>query len=80
MAYELDMVDKLRLQDRDQKGAKPTVRFRDDRNSESQRVAPKGLPKTMYSSAWLKGLTPQTRRKLMVSDQDFAWFNLLRKN
>jgi hypothetical protein len=59
MAYELDMVDKLRVQDRDiysQKGAKPTARFRDDRNSESQRVAPKGLPKRMYSSAWLKGL------------------------
>jgi hypothetical protein len=82
MAYKLDMVDKLRLQDRDiysQKGAKPTARFREDRNSGSQRVAPKGLPKGMYCSAWLKGLTPQTRRKLMVSDEDFAWLNLLRK-
>ena len=82
MAHELEMVDKLRLQDRhiySQKGAKPTARFRDDRNSESQRVAPKGLPKRMYSSAWLEGLTPQTRRKLMVSDEDFAWLNLLRK-
>jgi hypothetical protein len=79
MAYELDMVDKLRLQDRDiysRKGAKPTVRFWDDRNSESQRVAPKALPKGMYSSPWLQGLTPQTRRKLMVSDEDFAWFTL----
>jgi len=84
MAYELDMVDKLRLQDRDiyiysQKGAKPTARFRDDRNSESQRAAPKGLPKTMYSSTWLKGLTRQACRKLMVSEEDFGWLNLQRK-
>jgi len=82
MAYELDIVDKLRLQDRDiysQKGAKPTERFRNDRNSESQRVAPKGLPKGLYSSAWLKALTNQTLRKLMVSDEDFAWLNLARK-
>jgi hypothetical protein len=80
MAYELDMVDKLRLSDRDiysQKGAKPTARFRNDRNSESQRTSPKGLPKRMYSSEWLKGLTLQTRRKLMVSDKDFPWLNLL---
>ena len=82
MAYELDMVDKLWLHDRDiysQKGAKPTARFRDDRNSESQRVAPKGLPKRMYCSEWHKGLTPQTHRKLMASNEDFAWLNLLRK-
>ena len=82
MAYELDMVDKLRLQDRDiysQKGAKPTARFRDDRNRESQRIAPKDLPKRMYSSLWLQGLTPQARRKVMVSDKDFAWLSLQRK-
>jgi hypothetical protein len=82
MAYELDMVDKLRLQDRDiysQKGAKPTARFRDDRNSESQRAAPKGLPKTMYSSTWLKVLTRQASRKLMVSEEDFGWLNIQRK-
>jgi len=82
MAYELDMVDKLQIQDRDiysKKGAKPTARFRDDRNSVSQRAAPKGLLRTMYSSTWVTGLTRQARRKLMVSDEDFAWLNLLRK-
>ncbi len=39
----------------------------------------KDLLKRMYSSAWLEGLTPQTCWKLMVSDEDFVWLNLLRK-
>jgi hypothetical protein len=46
MAYELDIVDKLRLQNRDiysRKGAKPTARFRDD-----ETLKAKGLPLKVY--------------------------------
>ncbi len=73
IAYEVDMVDKLRLQDKDissQKKAKPPPRFRDRNGSESKRVAPKGLPKSMYCSTWLRELTPQAgfRGRLRLAD------------
>ena len=56
MAYEVDMVDKLQLQDKDissQKKARPPPSFRDQNGSESKRVARKGLLKSMYCSMWL---------------------------
>ena len=82
MAHELETIDKLRLGDKDiysQRGAKPTLRIWDDRNNNSQRVTPKGLPKKLYCLTWLGELTSQGRRKLMVSDEDFDWLNFLRK-
>jgi hypothetical protein len=73
MAYEVDMVDKLRLQDKDissQKKARPPPRFRDRNGSESKRVAQKGLLKSMYCSTWLRELTPQAgfRGRLRLAD------------
>jgi len=82
MAYELSMIDKQRLLDKDiyaSKGAKPTARIRDDRNGDSRRATPAGKPKKMYCAAWLGEQTPQKRRKLMISDEDFQWLSVLKK-
>jgi hypothetical protein len=33
----------------------------------------------MYSSPWMQELTSQAQRKLMASNEDFAWLSLQRK-
>ena len=82
MVYELNMVDKLRLVDRDLysgRGAKPIPRLRDERNSDSRRASPKGIPKKLYSAEWLQDQTPREYRELMIPDEDFQWLQLLKK-
>jgi len=81
MDSELDMVDRLRVADKDlysKRGAKPIPRFRDDRNSDSCRPAPKGRPRKLYNSEWLQEQTPRERRGLLISDEEFKWFQVLK--
>jgi len=81
MDNELNMVDKLRVVDKDlysRRGAKPIPRFRDDRNSDSCRSAPKGRPRRLYDSQWLQEQTPRERRGLLIPDENFPWLQLLK--
>ncbi len=82
MVYELNMVDKLRLVDRDLYsgwGAKPIPRLRDERNSDSCRASPKEIPKKLYSAEWLQDQMPRKYRELMIPNEDFQWLQLLKK-
>ena len=81
MAYQLDLIDKQRVLDKDiyaSRGTKPVVRFRDERNGDSRRAVAVGRPRKLYCTTWLQEQTPQKRRKLMVSDEEFQWLGIIK--
>jgi hypothetical protein len=75
--FEISMIDKLRFTDKDlfsNRGSKPSPRSRSNRNRDSSRMPPKGLPKAVYNSEWIANRGD--KRKLGISKKPFEWMNL----
>ena len=75
--FEISMIDKLQFSDKDlfsNKGSKPLPRTRSNRNQNSSRMPPIGLPKAVYNSEWIAN--QRDKRKLRISNKSFEWMSL----
>jgi hypothetical protein len=75
--FEISMIDKLRFNDKElfsNRGSKPSPRTRSNRNQNSSRMPPKGLPKAVYNSEWIANR--RDKRKLGISKEPFEWMSL----
>lgn len=75
--FEISTIDKLRFNDKDlfsNKGSKPSPRSRNNRNPNSSRMPPKGLPRAVYNCDWIANRLDQ--RKLGISKKPFEWMTL----
>ena len=74
---ELGFLDTQRLVDRQiwaNQGSKPTRRTVSE--LESTRGAKTNLPRELYDSQWLRGLTNAQRADLDIAKKSFAWLDL----
>ena len=77
--FEISMIDNLRFRDKDlfsNKGSKPLPRLRSDRNQDSSREAPKGLPRAVYNDDWIAKQSRLDKRRLGISKEPFEWMTL----
>ncbi|KIK31968.1 hypothetical protein CY34DRAFT_19401 [Suillus luteus UH-Slu-Lm8-n1] len=76
---ELDVIDHQRVLDDDvftPQGSKPMKRIHAPGNSMSERSPVTGLPKALYVSEWVDGLTGGQVERLNVSNDTFRWMKV----
>ncbi|KAI6149009.1 hypothetical protein EDD17DRAFT_1766635 [Pisolithus thermaeus] len=79
IARELDLVDLQQLVDTDifaPQGSRPMRRIRAPGNPESCRDAVKGLPLSLYDSAWVASLRQHQLDKLNTCEEQFSWMQI----
>ncbi|KAI6135461.1 hypothetical protein EV401DRAFT_2063117 [Pisolithus croceorrhizus] len=79
IARELDLVDLQWLVDTDifaPQGSRPMRRIRAPGNLESCRDAVKGLPLSLYDSAWVASLRQHQLDELNTCEEQFSWMQI----